>query len=88
MTQEERKREMNRMQLQKDSAKSHLPPWMQAEKVSMGERFEIFMYRFVSIFPVFVTFGLYSYLGVFYIGVTTYSLNSVVLLMATDRWKL
>lgn len=58
------------MQIQKTTTKSSLPPWMQAERVSFGERFEIFLYRFVSIFPVFVTFGLFSYLGVFFVGVS------------------
>jgi len=76
------------MQIQKTSAKSHLPPWMQAEHVSFGERFEIWMYRFVSIFPVFVTFGLFTYLGAFYIGVSTSYVNFIVLLVSVDSREL
>jgi hypothetical protein len=44
---------------------------MQAEKVSVGEKFEILMFKFVSNFPLLVTFGLFSYLGIFYIGVSS-----------------
>jgi len=42
---------------------------MQAEQISTWEKIEINLYKFVSIFPVFVTFGLYSYLAAFYVGV-------------------
>ena len=47
-----------------------MPPWMQAEKVSMGERLEILVYKFVSVFPVFVTFGLCTFLFIYYVGVS------------------
>ena len=43
---------------------------MQAEQISTWEKLEICLYKFVSIFPVFVTFGLYSYLASFYIIVS------------------
>ena len=79
MAQEERSREMSRMHPQKQSSRNTLPPWMQAEKISFGERFEICLYRLVSIFPVFVTFGLFSYLALFYLGVTIQHVNSIVL---------
>jgi len=40
---------------------------MQAEKISTWEKIEICIYKFISTFPVFVTFGLYSYLFTFFI---------------------
>lgn len=43
-----------------------MPPWVQAEKVSLAERLEIAVYKFISVFPVFVTFGLLTYLISFY----------------------
>ena len=70
MSEEERKKEVSRMNIQKAQQKSSQPPWMQAEKISTWEKLEIFLYKFVSIFPVFVTFGLYLYFFVFYIGVS------------------
>ena len=70
LSEEERKREMNRMSIQKQQSKGSQPPWMQAEKISTWEKIEICIYKFISIFPVFVTFGLYSYLFTFFVGVS------------------
>ena len=61
---------MNRMSIQKQQSKGSQPPWMQAEKISTWEKIEICIYKFISIFPVFVTFGLYSYLFTFFVGVS------------------
>ena len=43
---------------------------MQAEKVSLAEKLEIMMFKFVSLFPLVVTFGLYAFLGTYYVGVS------------------
>ena len=42
---------------------------MQAEKVSLAEKLEILMFKFVSLFPLVVTFGLYAFLATYYVGV-------------------
>lgn len=47
-----------------------IPSWMIQEKVSLAERLEVRLYQLISVFPVFVTFGLYTYLLVFYVGVS------------------
>lgn len=43
-----------------------VPLWMVADKVSFWEKAEVKLYQLISVFPVFVTFGLYSYLLIFY----------------------
>jgi hypothetical protein len=47
-----------------------IPPWMVQDKVSFWEKVEIKLFQLISIFPVFVTFGLYTYFLVFYVGVS------------------
>ena len=55
------------------TASNGLPPWLTAqEKVSFWERAELKMYQLVSVFPVFVTFGLYLYLLIFYLWVSAF----------------
>jgi len=43
-----------------------LPPWMQTEQISLGERIEITAYKMITYIPVVVTFGVFSFLLVFY----------------------
>lgn len=43
---------------------------MMAETTSSWEKAEILIYKFISLFPVFVTFGLYTYLFGFYVVVS------------------
>ena len=69
MSEEEKVRDSNQANPQKDQNKANLPPWMIAEKTSAWEKAEILTYKLISIFPVFVTFGLYTYLFVYYLGV-------------------
>ena len=47
-----------------------VPLWMVADKVSFWEKTEVRLYQLISVFPVFVTFGLYTYLLIFYVGVS------------------
>lgn len=49
---------------------AQIPPWMIQEQVSFQEKIEIKLFQLISIFPVFVTFGLYTYFIVFYVGVS------------------
>ena len=87
MTEEQRQKEINRMQLQKAQIKASFPPWMQADKVSISEKLEIKMYQIISLFPVMVTFGLYLYLFIFYFVVTIifiYIIIFIVLLIPND----
>jgi hypothetical protein len=49
-----------------------IPSWMVQEKISFLENFEVKVYQLISIFPVFVTFGLYTYLLIFYILVNIF----------------
>ena len=57
------------MNMHNEQMWASLPPWMQAEKVSLAEKLEIMMFKFVSLFPLVVTFGLYAFLGTYFIGV-------------------
>lgn len=43
-----------------------VPQWMVTEKISLAEKLELRLYQLISVFPVLVTFGLYSYLLFFY----------------------
>jgi len=54
------------------SARSNgMPPtWLVQDKASFWERAEVKAYQVISVFPVVVTFGLYSYLLAFYIAVS------------------
>lgn len=63
------------MKLQKQRQRSSVPPWMVAEKVGFGERVEIMLYKLVSLFPLLATWGIYSYLFVFYVGVSFHHLT-------------
>ena len=49
---------------------SGLPPWMQAEKISDSERFEIGMYKAITYIPVSITFGVFTFLSTYYIFVS------------------
>ena len=46
------------------------PTWLVQDKASFWERAEVKAYQVISVFPVVVTFGLYSYLLAFYIAVS------------------
>ena len=52
------------------SAENHnqngLPPWMQAEKISIRERLEITSYKLITYIPVAVTMGLFAFLFAYY----------------------
>ena len=63
------------------------PPWMQVEKISVWERTEICIYRFISIFPVFVTFGLYTQLFSFFIGVSYNNCNDTIVLRLSNNLR-
>jgi hypothetical protein len=43
-----------------------LPPWMQAEKISIRERLEITSYKLITYIPVAVTMGLFTFLFAYY----------------------
>lgn len=58
---------------------SGVPIWLTQEKVSLRERLEVRLYQFISIFPVLVTFGLYTYLLIFYCGVSISRITIIVL---------
>lgn len=49
-----------------------VPQWMVTEKISLAEKLELRLYQLISVFPVLVTFGLYTYLLVFYCLVSTF----------------
>lgn len=55
---------------EKGSFISDVPNWIVAEDLPWSERFEIQMYKLVSLIPVSVTFMLYTYLYVFYAAVS------------------
>jgi hypothetical protein len=69
MSELETRTDANRGSQAKEAPKANLPPWMMAEKTSGWEKAEILVYKLISIFPVFVTFGLYTFLFTFYLGV-------------------
>lgn len=48
-----------------------LPPWVQGQ-VSVTEKLEIYIYKFITIVPVLVTFGVYFFLLGFY-GVVSFN---------------
>ena len=54
-----------------------LPPWMQAEKISNSERFEIGMYRAITYIPVSITFGVFIFLSTYYIFVSLFDLTKI-----------
>ena len=59
-----------------------IPPWMQAEKISFGERIEILAYKFITYIPVMVTFGLFTFLFAYYSYVSTIDiLNNNILIL-------
>ena len=43
-----------------------LPPWMTADPISMGEKFEIWSYKVITYMPVLVTFGVFGFLFTYY----------------------
>jgi len=43
-----------------------MPPWMQAEQISFGERMEILSYKLITYVPVMVTFGVFGFLFCYY----------------------
>jgi hypothetical protein len=91
MTEEQKKKEANRMQMQKAQVKASFPPWMRAEKVSFSEKLEIKLYQIISLFPVMVTFGLYLYLFIFYVVVILIHspyFQLLVLPFPNDQWRL
>lgn len=47
-----------------------LPPWMQADKISPWEKLEINFYKFVTYVPVAITFGVFTFLFIFYTAVS------------------
>lgn len=64
-----------------------MPPWVQAEKVSLTERLEIAVYKFISVFPVFVTFGLLTYLISFYATVISLYFDlKIVFPLSVSHW--
>ena len=60
-----------------DHNRNGLPPWMQAEKISIGERLEIWSYKLVTYIPVAVTMGLFSFLFVYYTYVSDIYLDKI-----------
>ena len=42
-----------------------LPPWVQGQ-VSVTEKIEIYFYKFITVVPVLVTFGVYFFLMGYY----------------------
>ena len=54
-----------------DQNRNGLPPWMQAEKISIGERLEIWSYKLITYIPVAVTMGLFTFLFAYYSYVST-----------------
>ena len=63
----------------KASGKVQLPSWIHQENTSLTEKIEIKIYHAIASFPLFVTFGLYTYLYIFFVGVILLSLNALVL---------
>ena len=54
-----------------DQNQNGLPPWMQAEKISIRERLEITSYKVITYIPVAVTMGLFTFLFAYYSFVST-----------------
>jgi hypothetical protein len=54
-----------------DQNQNGLPPWMQAEKISIRERLEITSYKVITYIPVAVTMGLFMFLFAYYSFVST-----------------
>jgi hypothetical protein len=46
--------------------KGEIPPWLQADKMSLSERAEIFLYKTITYIPVVITFGVFTFLFTFY----------------------
>ena len=57
---------LNQNSEQQSRESSPLPPWMQGEKISTGEKLEILMYKIVIYIPVAITYGLFSFLFLYY----------------------
>lgn len=51
---------------------SGLPPWMQAEQISIWEKLEIMSYKVITYIPVLVTFGVFTFLFIFYMHVSRF----------------
>ena len=56
-----------------DSFISKVPDWIEVEELPWRERFEIQLYKLVSLVPVSVTFCLYIYLFIYYTVVSAFS---------------
>ena len=54
-----------------------LPPWMQADKISLLEKMEITLYKIVTYIPVAITFGVFTFLFSFYstVSIPTFLIN-------------
>lgn len=52
------------------SENTTLPPWMQGDKISVWEKTEITLYKFVTFIPVAITFGVFGFLFTFYTAVS------------------
>lgn len=49
-----------------DDYKDGIPPWLQAERISFWERIQLRFFRFITIIPVFITFGIFIFLAAFF----------------------
>ena len=58
------------------SIRTGLPPWMVAEKISLFERIELWSYKLITYLPVAVTFGVFSFLFIFFSHVSSFQSTS------------
>ena len=49
-----------------DEFKDGIPPWLQAERISCWERIQLKFFRFITIIPVVITFGIFIFLAGFF----------------------
>lgn len=60
------------MEFDGQESSAEVPPWNLPDKVTWQEKLEERVYYLISISPVFVTFGLYMYFLVYYVGVSSF----------------
>ena len=60
------------MEFDGQESSAEVPPWNLPDKVTWQEKLEERVYYLISISPVFVTFGLYMYVLVYYVGVSSF----------------
>ena len=72
-----------------DDYKNAIPPWLQAERISFWEKIQLRFFRFITIIPVFITFGIFIFLAAFFSLVSFhFFLIILVRVVSLSCWRL